>query len=209
MVIAVTVMVATIGLGRERGDGGPVGSAGSSAAARTAGQASVVVSAPTATAAATPTPVATAAPIPTRSAAVTAPPRASGPPRLAYAAFLARVNDDRATVDSLDAALSAAAEAQDADAVRRAAVGILDFVDGERDWLREHPPADCYTAAHAAASEMLDAYGTAADKSIAWAAAGSGLAGLIASGQALDAAQAASAALTSFGTVLVATRCPA
>ena len=34
-----------------------------------------------------------------------------------------------------------------------AAVAILDFVDVERDWLREHPPAECYAAAHASAND--------------------------------------------------------
>ena len=128
--------------------------------------------------------------------AATPPPRASGPPRLAYAAFLRRVNDDRATVERLNGALSTAAQAQDPAAVRHAAVDILDFVDAERDWLRDHPPADCYAAAHASAGAMLDAYGAAADAFIAWAETGGGFAGLSALGKALDAAQAASDALT-------------
>ncbi len=102
---------------------------------------------PTALRPQSPTP--TTRPTPPRSLAPTAPPRATGDPRLAYAAFLLRVNDDRATVDGLNRALSTAAEAQDPKAVTTASVAILDFVDGERDWLREHPPADCYAAAHA------------------------------------------------------------
>ena len=98
----------------------------------------------------------TASPEPSPSAATTPPavtatrpPRASGPPRLAYAAFLRRVNDDRETVETLNGALSTAAQAQDLAAVQHAAVDILDFVDTERDWLRDNPPADCYAAAHA------------------------------------------------------------
>jgi len=208
-VIAVVVMVAVVGRGGERGNGGPVGSAGSSAAVATAGQASVATSAPTATAAPTPTPAATAAPTPTRTVAITAPPRASGPPRPAYASFLLRVNDDRATVGGLNAALSAAAESQDADAARRAAVGILDFVDVERDWLRGHPPAECYAAAHGSANAMLDAYGAAADRFVDWSASGGGLAGLAALSTAVDAAQTASVSLGSFEKILEATRCPA
>jgi hypothetical protein len=139
----------------------------------------------------------------------TVPPRATGAPRLAYAAFLLRINDDRATVETLNGALSAAAQAQDPDAVRRAAVDILDFVDSERDWLRDNPPADCYAAAHASAGTMLDAYGAAADAFVTWAASGGGIAGLGALGKAADAAQAAGDALSAFGHVLEATRCPA
>ena len=93
--------------------------------------------------------------------------------------------------------------------MRTAAVAILDFVDGERDWLREHPPADCYAAAHAAAGAMLDAYGKAADAFIHWADTGGGLAGLAAFGDALDAAQTASTALDAFGRTLETTTCPA
>src|SRR5206468_1757734 len=126
--------------------------------------------------------------------ATTAAPRATGDPRLAYAEFLLRVNDDRTTVQRLNAALSTAAQAQDPAAVRTAAVAILDFVDGERDWLRDHPPADCYAAAHTAAGAMLDAYGAAADRFIHWADTGGGLAGLAAFGDALDAAQTAGTA---------------
>ena len=213
IVVALVVMVAAAGRLRDPADGTPVGSAWPSSAIATAGQATAGAASPTATTATetpTPTPVpgSVVTPTPVRTAAVTAPPRASGPPRLAYAAFLARVNGDRATVNDLDAALSAAAERQDTDAVRHAAVGILDFVDGERDWLREHPPAECYAAAHAAANAMLEAYGAAADRFIGWADAGGGLAGLTALGRAVDAAQAAGDSLTSFGKVLDTTACP-
>ena len=156
----------------------------------------------------TPTPAPSASPTPAPPA-ITSPPRASGPPRLAYAEFLRRINDDRATVETLNAALSNAAQAQDPDAVRRAAVDILDFVDTERDWLRENPPADCYAAAHASAGAMLDAYGAAADAFIDWAETGGGFAGLAALGTALDAAETASDALTAFGAALEATQCPA
>ncbi len=54
---------------------------------------------------------------------------------------------------------------------------------------------------------MLEAYGTAADLFIKWAATGGGLDGLTALGDALDAADAAGAALTAFGKVLEATSC--
>ena len=204
VVIALVVMVAVVGRGRDRGGSAQVEAPTPTAAVAPTSRATAI---PTPA----PTPVPTSAPTVASSPAppVTAAPRSSGPTRLAYAAFLARVNDDRATVNGLNSALSASAETQDADAVRRAAVDILDFVDIERDWLREHPPAACYAVAHAAANAMLDAYGTAADAFIAWAATGGGLAGLAALGQALDTAQGAADALTSFGTVLGATRCPA
>ena len=157
-----------------------------------------------------PTPALTLPPSgPIRTPAATVAPRVTGDPRAAYAAFLLRVNDDRTTVQRLNAALSTAAQAQDPPAVRTAAVAILDFVDGERDWLRDHPPADCYAAAHTAAGAMLEAYGAAADKFIHWADTGGGLAGLAALGDALDAAQTASTALDAFGRALETTTCRA
>ena len=152
-----------------------------------------------------PTALPTASPA---SPAMTPPSHATGDPRAAFAEFLLRVNDDRTTVERLNRSLAGAAEAQDPDAVRLAAVAILDFVDAERDWLREHPPADCYADAHAAANAMLERYGTAADRFVTWASSDGGLAGLDALGEAIDAAQTASDALTTFGTVLGATRCP-
>jgi hypothetical protein len=118
------------------------------------------------------------------------------------------VNGDRTTVDRLNTAVSVAAEAQDTDAVRRAALDILDFVEVERNWLHDHPPAECYATAHAAASAMLEAYGSAAERFIDWATAGGGLDGLLALGEALDAAQVATDSLTSFGRELEGTTCP-
>lgn len=153
---------------------------------------------------ATPIPSATPPPAPAR----TARPRATGDPRLAYAEFLLRVNDDRATVDRLNTALTTAANAQHPDAVRRASVDILDFVDVERDWLQGHPPADCYAKAHTAAGAMLDAYGTTADRFVDWSATGGGIAGLGALGRAIESGQAAADALTAFGRSLEATACP-
>lgn len=205
----VVVMVALLAMARPRSAAAPTpvptGSGGLIPAATSTARSSVTTGpeptvAPTADPTASPTK-------PARTPAATAPPRATGDPRLAYAEFLLRVNDDRATVEDLNRDLATAAEAQDLDAVRRSAVAILDFVDGERDWLREHPPADCYAAAHASANAMLEAYGTAADRFVDWTAAGGGLAGLAALGKALDAAQAASDALTAFGVALEATTC--
>jgi len=205
----VVVMVALLAMARPRSAAAPTpvptGSGGLIPAATSTARSSVTTGpeptvAPTADPTASPTK-------PARTPAATAPPRATGDPRLAYAEFLLRVNDDRATVEDLNRDLATAAEAQDLDAVRRSAVAILDFVDGERDWLREHPPADCYAAAHASANAMLEAYGTAADRFVDWTASSGGLAGLAALGKALDAAQAASDALTAFGVALEATTC--
>lgn len=159
--------------------------------------------------AAPPTSTSTHAPTPTPPPpAATTPPRASGPARLAYADFLRRVNDDRATVERLNVTLTTAVQALDPVAARSAAVDILDFVDAERDWLRENPPAACYADAHASAGAMLDAYGAAADAFISWAETGGGFAGLTALGDALDVAKTAGDALTRFGHVLEATSCP-
>ncbi len=88
------------------------------------------------------------------------------------------MNDDRATVERLNDALGNAAQAQDPKGVHDASVDILDFVDSERDWLREHPPATCYAKAHRAAGTMVADYGTAAERFLDWAETGGGLAGL-------------------------------
>ena len=147
-------------------------------------------------------------PSPTAGSASAAPPRATGAPSHAYAEFLARVNADRATVDGLDHDLSTAANAADLDAVRKAAVAILDFVDVERDWLLGHPPADCYADAHTSAMAMLEAYGGAGERFIDWSTTGGGLNGLPALGRAADAATTAQTALTTFAAVLGGTTCP-
>ena len=151
---------------------------------------------------ATPTPAVTPTPEPTPKVLST------GDPRLAYAEFLLRANDDRTTVETQNDALAAGIDDQDRDAVRKAAVDILDFVDSERDWLREHPPAACYADAHHAAGSMLAAYGTAADRFIAWTKAAPGLDSLAALARAAEAARTAGDALTAFGRTLEATTCP-
>jgi len=138
----------------------------------------------------------------------TDPPAAHGDPRLLYAEFLLRVNDDRATVDRLNSALSTSAQAQDTKGVHDASVDILDFVDSERDWLRDHPPARCYATAHQAARSMIAAYGDAAERFLDWSATDGGLKGLDALGKAVDAAQVAADKLTAFGSALDGTRCP-
>jgi hypothetical protein len=150
-----------------------------------------------------------ATPRPSRGRPLNVSPRATGAPSRAFAEFLARVNDDRTTVDRLDGALQDATDARDLDAVHRAAVAILDLVDVEQAWLDGHPPADCYAGAYASATAMLEDLGTAAGRFVDWSAAGGGLDGLVALGRAADAAQTAQDALMTFGTVLGGTACPA
>jgi hypothetical protein len=201
-IAAVALLVATFGRGN------PVAEIAESPSPPPSGRSSVSPGTttssvdPTATTSAVPS-ATPAAPAPSK-----APPRASGPPRLAWAEFLAHLNEDRSTVDGLNAALTTAAQAQDVGAVKAASVDILDFVDVERDWLRDHPPADCYAAAHGAAAAMLDAYGTAADRFIDWTTTGGGLGGLPALGAAVDAADTARAAFETFVSALEGTTCP-
>jgi hypothetical protein len=185
--------------------------AGPSEAALASGSAAVIASA-TADATTRPTldPTPTARPTPAATPRPpTAPPRTTADPRHAWAEFLLRLNDDRATVEGLNRALLAATDDTDLVAVRAAAVDILDFVDREVVWLRQHPPADCYAEAHASASAMLAAYADAAERFIDWTAAGGGLAGLGAFGLAVERAGAAADALDAFVRVLEATTCPA
>ena len=198
-VVAAALLVATLGRGN------PTGVAGASPSPT-----ATEPMPPVATSTPAPSPsinAPTPAPTPTTASATT-PPRASGPPLLAWAEFLARLNEDRSTVEGLNAALTTAAQELDPDAVKAASVDILDFVDVERDWLRDHPPADCYAAAHGAAAAMLDAYGTAAERFIDWSESGGGLAGLPALGVALDAADTARAAFETFVAALEGTTCP-
>jgi hypothetical protein len=205
---AVVVVVALVALALPGGGARPSAAPGASGGLIPAAS----VTAPPPTAHPPTTAPSVTASVPPTAAPATPPatpaPRTSAAPRLAYAAFLGRVIDDRTTVDRLNANLSAAVQAQDVVATRPAAVAILDFVDQERDWLRDNPPADCYAAAHQGAGAMLDAYSTAAEAFITWADTGGGLAGLAALGDAVDLAQTAAAASTAFGQTLDATRCP-
>jgi hypothetical protein len=73
--------------------------------------------------------------------------------------------------------------------------------------LVDHPPADCYAAAHAAGIAMLDAYQTAASDFVEWAGT-SGLSGLVALAKAGDAANVATQAFTAFDNAIVRTQCP-
>lgn len=201
-IIALVVLVAVMRPGTESVPGASAGSIATSTP--TASPSPSASASPAASVRPKPSPTPT-----TAAPSKTKPPRASGEPRVAYAEFVLRVDGDRATVDRLDGALATATDARDLTAVRIAAVDILDFVDLEHDWLREHPPAECYAPAHASANAMLDAFGTAADRFVSWSATAGGLAGLTALGRAVDAAGAAADALSAFGKVLAATTCPA
>lgn len=121
------------------------------------------------TATATPTPTPTSTPTPTPEAPRTAAPGTD--PRLAYEEFTLRLSDAAKETQRLNADLRGAAEDLDTAAVESTAVDILDYVDDERDWLRDHPPAACYADAHVAAGEMLEAYGAVAEAALAWTGA--------------------------------------
>ncbi len=197
-------MVAAILGGCAASGVGATGSSGQASAASDGGVASRPSGDPP-VAEPTPKPAATARPRGSRPLNV--PPLGGAAASRAYAEFLTRVSDDRTTVDGLDRDLTSAANAADLDAVRKAAVAILDFVDVERDWLLGHPPADCYADAHASALAMLEAYGAAGDRFVDWSTTGGGLNGLPALGRAADAAKTAQAALTTFASVLGGTSC--
>ena len=117
--------------------------------------------------------------------------------------------DARPVAADLSATLVAAAEQQDPDAVRRAAVDILDFTDEERTWLRSHPPAECFADTHASAVRMVAAYGQTAEDAIDWADSGGGLAGLEALAAVLESATVAGEALEDLAGELETTRCAA
>ena len=148
-----------------------------------------------------------ATPRPKGSRPLNVPPLGGPAASRAWTEFQARVRDDQATVDRLDGDLTNAADAVDLEGVRKAAVAILDFVDGERDWLVAHAPGDCFAAAHESAMAMLDAYGSAADRFVDWSTTGGGLGGLSALGRAANAADTAKAALATFTSVMGGTTC--
>ena len=131
---------------------------------------------------------------------------AGGDPRLQFVEFQLRLADAGRDVQALNEALTDAARAEDDAATVAAAVDMLDFVDRERDWLGQHPPADCYTDAHRAARSMLADYGAVADGAIDYANA-TGLDRLEAFGEVLARADAAGDALRDLGEALEAAMC--
>lgn len=180
-----------------------------------------VAAAPTPTASDVPapsrTPPASQAPTPTPAPEPSSPPTPdntpepapgapTGDPRLAYGEFQLRLADAATEVQSLNAGLRAAAEDLDTEAVQASAVDILDFVDSERDWLRDHPPAVCYARAHAAAGDMLAAYGTVAEAALRWTSA-SGLEAIAALADLGVAVEDATGEAESFARAFEAVRC--
>ncbi len=163
-----------------------------------------------------PTPDPTAEPTPTlteppATAAPTAAPTERPPkteaPQVSWLRFLARLTEDRSTVADLNQRLADSGEGGDRATARATAVEILQFADGERDWLSAHPPADCYATAHAAATSMLESYATVADRAIAWADA-EGLAALGALANLVAAGDDARDELAQLITALEQTTCP-
>ena len=203
-----TVLAWTAVLTRDRAEGAP--SASGAALEPDGGATDVPTLAttnPTVTSGPPPTPTAPPTPEPTPTAVPTAEPAPPEDARLAYAAFLSRLNDARAKAEALNASLRAAGETGSSDGVRSVAVEILDFVDEERDWLRDHPPAACYADAHASAQAMVTAYGTVGEESLRWAAA-EGLDVVAALAAVYEAAEAATVAAGQFGDELQAASCP-
>ena len=173
------------------------GAVASEAPGRSASPVPITSSRPSSTPTATPT----ATPKPTKR------PTTTGDPRVAYAAFLARLDDARRTATDLADGLAAAVQAGDRATARATAVDILRFADGEHDWLKAHPPADCYAAAHDAAGSMVEAYATVADRAIDWVDAPAGLAALDALGKVLAAGADARDAASSLAGALEASTC--
>jgi hypothetical protein len=153
------------------------------------------------------TPVATATQAPTQRPS-TDRPETTEAAQVAYVRFLARLAEDRSTVADLNQRLADAGESGDRATARTTAIDILRFVDGERDWLAAHPPADCFATAHAAANTMLEAYGTVADRAIDWADA-EGLEVFASLADLLAAGDTARDALSDLANAVERTTCPA
>jgi hypothetical protein len=217
VVLAVAVLTMSGGvIARLMGDdtAGPSPASGAIGATSPSAVSSPAAASPTAvsTGGGSPTPATTAPDRPTSAPdagqATDAPSSASGgDPAARYRAFLdhlAGVRDDAAAGS---AALVAAAEAQDLAAVEQAAVDVLDLTDQERGWLLANPPADCYVAAHAAATTMVASYATTAERALDWAGQ-TGLAALAALASLLDAATATAAEVEDLGTALAEAACP-
>jgi len=184
----------------------------------TPGVADVPSPTPSVTASMTPTPT------PSATVASAAPPEATPTPQAEASSdgeggeggeepvaglltFLDRMNGARTSAQALNAQLREAGEAQDTDAVRATAGEMADLVATERAWLSEHPPADCYADAHAAADDLLAAYGEVATQATRWVDT-SGLATLSALADLYVAVEDATAAAAVAGQSLEAVSCP-
>ncbi len=145
-------------------------------------------------------------PTPSPSPTPTAAP-ATADARLLFGEFQLRLADDGVEIQTLNQALTAAVESQDDGTTVDAAVAMLDFVDRERDWLRSHPPVECYVSAHAAAGDVLVAYALVADAAIAYANT-RGLDRLEAFGVVFDKVDSAGVAFATLQTALGDATCP-
>ncbi len=128
--------------------------------------------------------------------------------RPAFLAFLARLDAARVEAAGYTADLREAGEAGDTGAVRSTAAAMRDLVDRERGWLVDNAPDPCYAEAHAAADELLAAYGSVAVAADGWADA-SGFDVLSALAALYDAVEAAAAEAADLGPVLEDVSCPA
>jgi hypothetical protein len=174
-------------------------------------------------------PPSTATPVASPSTTTAAPTEASTPPpdptdpptdaptdapavgsggRPAFLAFLARMDAARASAEDLNADLRDAGEAGDEAAVRSTAADMDALVTSEREWLAGNPPDPCYADAHAAADDLIAAYGAVAAAADAWADA-SGLDVLAALAQLYDAVEAAAGEAADLGPALEGASCPA
>jgi hypothetical protein len=171
----------------------------------------VTASPPSPTAAATPRPTPTPAPTPspTEAPPTAEPDPGNGSTDLAsWLAFLARLDGVRASAQELNDDLRAAGEESEQVGVAAAAAAMAVLVDRERDWLSSHPPAACYADAHAAADDLLAAYGDVATESARWSEA-SGLDVLAALADVYTAVETAAAEAADIGRELEAVSCPA
>jgi hypothetical protein len=199
---AVAVWVALLSqlLGSSSGPGGSSSIADASRGVATA--------APTARRSSTPAPSPRASRSAAPSTTATSGPRATGDPRLAWAAFLAHLDDARQTAQQLSDDLRQTGESGDTAGVVKAAHDIQALATRERRWLKDHPPADCYADVHTATGDLIDAYDEVARLALVWTeATGLGVFGAL---QDLAAAvQAAGAAATTVGDAAAATTCGA
>jgi hypothetical protein len=166
--------------------------------------------APTAAASGPPSaavPSPTASPPPEAEASPEPPAGGEPEPLAGWLTFLDRMNGARTAAQTLNGDLRDAGEAQDLDAVRRTAADMADLVATERAWLGANPPADCYADAHAAADDLLAAYGEVATEATRWADT-SGLAALSALADLYVAVEDATAAAAAAGQSLEAAACP-
>ena len=164
---------------------------------------------PAAAATPRPTPIPEPMPTPTEPPPTAEPDPDGGSSDLAsWLAFLARLDGARASAQALNDDLRSAGEDSDQAGVAAAAADMADLVDRERDWLAANPPAACYADAHAAADDLLAAYGEVSTQAARWSEA-TGLEVLAALADVYTAVEAATAEAADIGRELEAVSCPA